>query len=84
MKPFFGLSVVKMGKAEEKKAGEKGGREREKKVEICGYLLKSFTQVKVSKYKFYFGIWNNSCFPTWILRNVTLITAIEIQFLCVK
>lgn len=46
-----------------------------------GYLLKFFTQVQVTKYKFYyFGIWDNSFFPTLILRNVSLILAIKIFF----
>lgn len=46
------------------------------------WILKFFTQVQVMKYKFYyFGIWDNSFFPTWILRNVSLITAIKTHFL---
>lgn len=47
--------------------------------------LNFLLQVQVTKYRFYyFGIWNNSFFPTWVLRTVSLITAIKIPFLKMK
>lgn len=63
-------------RAWEGKASKKGEREQ---VPTYGYLIKFFTQVKLTKYKlYYFGMWDNSYFPTCILKNVSLIAAIKI------